>query len=56
MPKAVADLSNVKKAMRAMANGRSVQPVEGAFELSEAQSGYYPFFDTENSDIDPKKV
>jgi putative transposase len=44
-------IERIKRAMGAMAKGRSVQPTEGAFELREAQSAYNPIFDPENRDI-----
>ena len=48
-------IDRIKNTMGAMVNGRSVQRVEGAFELREAQSAYNPIFDTENRDINPQE-
>ena len=47
-------VERIKSAMGAMAKGRSVRPIEGAFELRETQSAYNSIFDPENRDIDPK--
>ncbi len=47
-------IDRIKNAMGAMAKGRSVQPVKGAFELRESQSAYNAIFDPENWKIDPK--
>jgi putative transposase len=47
-------IERIKKAMGAMAKGRSIQLSERAFELREARSAYTAIFDPENSDIDPK--
>lgn len=40
--------------MGAMAKGRSVQAIGGAFELRETQYAYKAIFTPENRQIDPK--
>ena len=47
-------IEHIKKAMGAMAKGRSIQLSERAFELREARSAYTAIFNPKNSDIDPK--
>jgi hypothetical protein len=44
----------IKKAMGAMAKGRSIQPAEGSFELRKTQSDHNSIFEPNNRDIGPK--
>jgi len=48
-------IKRIKIAMGAMAKGRAVRPMAGAFELRESRSTYNSIFDPENRDIAPKK-
>lgn len=48
-------IERIKIYMGAMAKGRAVWPIAGAFELRETQSAYNAIFDPENCDIAPKR-
>jgi putative transposase len=47
-------IERIKKAMGAMAKGRSIQPAEGSFELRKTQSDHNSIFEPNNRDIGPK--